>query len=188
MARFALLDANPLRAPGLSLPDLPAAPSCPVVWSGSLADDPFARDLATWGPRGWSALNDWCDAIAPPLAAAGRRVLLRPHARHVLSDVQRCLRFLDQRAGAPFALALEPAALFEPTMLSHADDHLTRIVSFLAPRAEVIILSDAALSPATPDDESAPVRRPPLGQGALNEPLLRALLNEHLSPGVPIML
>ncbi|HBS27871.1 MAG TPA: hypothetical protein DEB06_00120, partial [Phycisphaerales bacterium] len=86
------------------------------------------------------------------------------------------------------ALALEPAALFEPTMLSHADDHLTRIVSFLAPRAEVIILSDAALSPATPDDESAPVRRPPLGQGALNEPLLRALLNEHLSPGVPIML
>lgn len=183
VAGFSILDANPLGAPGVGATELLRSSGTPVVWSGTLAESLFDVHLPTWGPEAWTALGRWCDGVRSELSRAGRRVLLRPHARHVLSDVQRCVRFLDERSDEPVGIALEPSALFEPSMLDDADDHLTRIFTFLAPRASVLIVTDAAAGP----DDAAPMQRPPLGRGVLNAELFRRLLVEHAPPGTPVI-
>lgn len=181
IAGLTLLDANPLAPGGSGAADLFSASGTPVIWSGTLAQELFSLHPANWGPGAWSALHGWCDGVRSDLERAGKRVLLRPHARHVLSDVQRCVRFFDERAGQPFGMALEPSAFFEPSMLGDADDHLTRILTFLGPRASVLIVSDAA--PGSEDDD--PVSRPPLSEGGLNRALFRSLVDAHVPPGTP---
>jgi len=183
VAGFAVLDANPLGTPGVGAGELLGARATPVVWSGTLGAGLFEVHLPTWGPEAWAALGRWCDGVRSELDGAGRRVLLRPHARHVLSDVQRCVRFFDERAGQPFGLALEPSALFEPSMLETADDHLTRIFTFLGPRAAVLIRTDAA--PGV--DAADPMSRPPLGKGVLNAALYSALAADHQPPNTPVI-
>ncbi len=143
------LDPDALRAA------LANAPSGLVVaWSGGLGEDMWARHPHTWGPRGWAALHAACDALEPVLAAwgaggeggggggaGGGTLLLRTHARHVLSDPRACLKFLAERAEraqrggrAPtprIALLPDLAAMIDASMLPHVEDHLDRLFALL---------------------------------------------------------
>ncbi|HZW08432.1 MAG TPA: hypothetical protein VFF69_00875 [Phycisphaerales bacterium] len=101
-----------------------------VSWSGWDPADEVG--LATWGPRGWSALRHWCDRQAPLLAGGGRELWLRTHAGHVLSDAQRCLTFLGGAGGQPVRLLLDPVSMLAPSMLADAREHLERIMGALA--------------------------------------------------------
>lgn len=184
-AEAILLEANPLEEGVLTGETLVSHPATPVVWTGSLAGPLFARDPRTWSPAGWAALGAWCDAVRDVLEHAARTVMLRPHARHVLSDVQRCVRFFEDRAGQPFTLALEPAAMLEPTMLAGAEDHLGRIFEFLAPRAAVVIMSNVA---PLSDGAETPLQRGRAHHGAIDPALTARLVREHVPEATPIAL
>jgi hypothetical protein len=114
-----------------------------VCWSGSLAadDDLFAPHPGNWTGPGRDALDARVAALAGPLRDRDLTLCLRPHARHVLSDAPSCRAFLEAHADAPVALALDPAALLEESMLDAAGDHLGRILAALAPASAMIILT-----------------------------------------------
>ncbi len=76
--------------------------------------------------------------------------MIRPHARHLVSDVPGCLGLM--RREPRFRLAFEPALLFEPVMLVAAEDHLVRMFGGLASVAEVIVISDVQQA----DDDGGP--------------------------------
>ncbi len=120
-----------------------------IAWSGSLADDPSERDPRTWGPAGLAALREALARLREPLTRAGARLLLRPHARHILCDPQRCVTMLNEWeiSGDPFALALDPAAMIEESMLDHAEDHIRRAAEALAGRAALVVISPSAAAP-----------------------------------------
>jgi hypothetical protein len=99
-----------------------------VRWSGWLGEGTFVRDPATWSPGGWKEFERACVRMGKD--AGDARVIIRPHARHVLSDPQRSLTFLrahERRLG----LLLDPFAMLESTMLARVDEHLERAMDAL---------------------------------------------------------
>ncbi len=102
-----------------------------IVRSGSLDGPAFE----TWGPKGWEALETRCEGVA----GSGAELLVLPHAGDVLSDVQRCLKFLDRWAEAsePIGLIVDPAAMMTDSMLNRAADHLGRMAASLLSRRGV---------------------------------------------------
>ena len=110
-----------------------------VAWSGWLGDQPAAgkglwrSDPATWGPGGLKALHE----IIRRLTVNGLTPVLRPHARHLLCDPQRCLSLLNGD-GPRFRILLDPVAMLTPDMLKTAEDHLVRAVESLLHRSEVV--------------------------------------------------
>jgi len=131
----------PLLADGFGLPA--EAPSGAVIaWTGIPgADDQWARDPAAFGPAAQEQLLAALDRLAPTLTERGWRLLLRPHARHVVSDgpgALACLAAIDER-GWPIGLALDPESMLEDDMRPAALDHLTRVFESVGPRAEVVI-------------------------------------------------
>lgn len=152
------------------------APGRTVAWSGWMADDAdpaqdlFPRDYRTWTPEAWSALAAACDRLGPALTEQGGHLLLRPHARQILSDPQACLSFLKDREGQPFRILVDPAAMLTPDMLPAAEDHLARIFGALAthPAAAAVLLSNVAEGP---DDSLRPA---PLHQGLIPTDLILA--------------
>ncbi|GEM_PF-5694993 len=113
-----------------------------IVNSGSLRDDLGSLDPRNWMAPGMAALSRLLESIESAVRAAGVHLLLEPHSRHILHDAQVAGIYLSQFSGEPFGLALNPTALFEPSMLSVREDHLQRIAEALAPRASALILAD----------------------------------------------
>ncbi len=124
-----------------------------VVRSGSLDGPAFE----TWGPKGWEALQARCEA----LAGSGAELLVLPHAGDVLSDVQRCLKFLDRWAevATPIGLVLDPSALMTESMLDRAADHLGRMAASLLSRRGVagVVVPDEAKSGRISASEWEPI-------------------------------
>jgi hypothetical protein len=176
-----VIHGNPLRDAWMIDLDLPG--EMIVTWSGTLAEDGFARHPMTWLKPGHEALEQFISELVPQLAAHRRKLVLRPHSRHVLSDVQSCVKFAIDYAEAPLALALDPAALLEPSMLDAVEDHLTRMFESLGGRCTMIILSDARAA-----DDGDSIELVPLGQGALPRDVIRRLLKEHVPLPTPIVL
>ena len=153
-----------------------------ILWSGTLADGLFDRDPATWGPRGLEALRNAVETLAIRAREGGFSVLLRPHARHVLCDVQRTLKLLHEWRDLPIGLALDAASMLEVSMVREADDHFRRAYETLGPHAGAVFVTDAALP--TGDDE-APMRSAPLGEGLVDADRLLALAAAHVPAEVP---
>lgn len=152
-----------------------------VVWSGTLADAWDSRDPATWGPSGLERLRAAVAQLGPAATDGGYEVLLRPHARHVLCDVQRTLKLLHEWREWPIGLALDAAALVEVSMLVEADDHLRRAYETLGPLARVVFVADVS----EPADDGAPVRAVPLGEGLVGADRIVELVESNVGPGVP---
>ena len=159
--------SNPLRAPW---PDPASWPTDTIVArSGSLADgdDPFAEDPRNWMPMGRRALEESLDRLVGPLADTRRTLLIRPHARQLLSNLAGASDFLRRHRGERFGLALAPADLYVMSMLAGAEDLLIRafeaIVPRLDPARDVLVLQD--LMPSA-DPEGLPVTVP-FGTGVL---------------------
>ena len=177
----AIAPGNPLAIdPGKAVAALPDGPSV-IAWSGGLGESLFARDPRTWLPPGRAALERWLDAALSETERRGGRLLVRPHARHVISDAHTAVSLLDARAGAPLGLALDPAALLEASMLTDLDDHLVRTLALAGPRAEVIVLRSVR-QPADPDDE-APLAAAPLGEGLIDAARLGTLARDRAGAG-----
>lgn len=128
-----------------------------IAWSGTFADEPFAGDMRNWMRTGWDALQARLDAWRAPLADAGVRLALHPHATHLLSDVAGAMRVLVQRAQEPLDVVLAPADLLTAAMLGDGTreagrarlpesqdvrEHLTRAFATLGPRTPLCILGD----------------------------------------------
>ncbi|MCC6909276.1 MAG: hypothetical protein IT430_15160 [Phycisphaerales bacterium] len=130
-----------------------------IVNSGSLADDLVALEPHNWLGGGKAALTTHLERIEPALRASPVRLLIEPCSRHVIHDAQAALLFLQEQSAAPVGLALNPTALFEPSMLAFREDHLLRIAESLAPRCEMLILAgmeldevDERFNPCSPEE------------------------------------
>jgi hypothetical protein len=177
LASFA--DGNPLSEEWMLDIELPGERI--VCWSGTLASELFGDEPRTWMGDGHQAFRQFCDSAAPTLLAQRRTLAFRPHARHVLSDVQGCVNLLRERDGQPFEIAVGPVDLLTPGMLGDIEDHLRRIIPILAPRATMFLLHDGVI-----DGEN--LRSVPLGQGLLPRDLLRGLLRDYAPADLPIVL
>lgn len=168
----------------------PATMTRLVAWSGWLAD-PLATHHWPRDPRSWTtdsratldAALDRLLAIAP--FTTGTSLLLRPHARHLLSDIPRCLNLLRSRANQPLGLVLDPAAMLEPSMLNHAEDHCRRILEALAdhPAVAGVVVTNIRRSAVAGDEALIPS---PLCAGELPPTLLLSLARE-LAPSLPLI-
>ena len=154
-----------------------------AVWTGGLGDSLFDLSPRTWANDGWLALTAGLAAMPAP-------VVLRPHARHVLADPMRTLRFLREReaAGAPCSVLLEPAALLSPSMLDprSLDDHLTRALEMLGPAAEAILLSNVRAPANGSDDLEAPLSLTGLAGGAIDPQRLLGIIL-RICPGARLV-
>jgi hypothetical protein len=190
----AFVGGNPLDGHWAVDAELPGA--WVMAWSGTLGASPFEGTPANW-MRGPKALDGLCDALAPQLARHGKRLVLVPHARHVLSDARSALTWwcgrvipgedpnLVRRSPAgprPFGLALDPAALLEPSMLGDVEDHMQSLLASFGPRIDVLMLRDARIDPEDPES-LVPCA---LGEGVLPRDHVRALVAEHVPEDTPI--
>jgi hypothetical protein len=121
-----------------------------VVWSGSFAEldggGAFDDDPRTWGPKGWEALRARVEAEIKDSVA------IRPHARHVVSDIPGCRRLIQSEWGIQRGISLcyDPASMMTLAMMDRAEDHLRRMYEALelipAERLAMVVVSgvDAA--------------------------------------------
>jgi len=148
-----------------------------ILWSGTPESDLFARSPRAWLMPADENLTRLCDQLSALAQTHNCRILLRPHARHILSDIPRCLRFLQNKP-ASLGLALDPIAMLEPSMLRDWEDHLARILQSLAPLSDALFISNIARAP-DPDSDAA-LTSAPLHTGFLPPDKLRA----HFSPAL----
>lgn len=144
-----------------------------VCWSGWLdearpGDGWFERSAAAWLPSSGAAREA---VIGKAIEVGG---ILRPHARHLVSDVPACLNLMRQRPEA--RLMIEPAAFFEPSMIETSDEHLVRIIGSLAGSAWGVLMSDVAVRGEGEEAWCVPV---PLGEGVLDAEAFEALVREY---------
>lgn len=159
---------SPGRGTAIGVPEQGALAGGDVVevrWSGSVAEldggGVFEADPRTWGPKGWEALEG---------AVGGRdggRVVLRPHARHVVSDVPGCRKVLGAEWGRGVSLLVDPMSMMTPAMLKsrEAEDHLLRVLEMVGEldpgRVAGVVVAGGVV------DEACGVRVVPLGAGVL---------------------
>ncbi len=119
-----------------------------AAWSGWFGEETqgvYEADPRLWLGKGDEMLHGQLDQIHKKLGGADGVVgefLLRPHARHVLSDHLACQRYLQERPSDKFGLLLDPVAMLEPSMLPDARDHLIRTREALGEHARALIVSN----------------------------------------------
>ena len=172
-ALASIVPGNPLSETWTCPLDLPGEKL--ITWSGSMGEELFADEPRTWMGGGHERFEGFCDDVREPLRQARRTLCFRPHARHVLSDAQGTLDFLRRREDEPFGLAIAPVDLLLPEMVGDAEDHFTRILDFMIPRADFVLLADAH-----PDDSGEAMTPCPLGQGILPATALMEAINTRL--------
>jgi sugar phosphate isomerase/epimerase len=153
-----------------------------ILWSGTLGESLTEAHPHTWMGPGRERLAARVDELLPRVQERGVRLLLRAHARQVLSDPPSVRAFLRDRAESPVGLLLEPAALFEASMLGpEAEDHVHRILSGLGDLANMLLLSDVAAAGEAGDclQLVAP------GAGRLPADVFAAAVDRWVGPGVP---
>jgi hypothetical protein len=150
-----------------------------LAFTGSLSGSADRGDLRNWMSPGIEACRTALAGACTQAADRGQRLLIVPHALHLVSDLHSTLRLLREHQGIGVALA--PAALLTDGMLAHAEDHLARILGTLGPLADAIILHGLE---RTIDADGEPSVRPcPRGQGVLDDALVSSLLPR----GVPVV-
>lgn len=166
-----------LRFGNVADPELmPETRDSPIVcWSGWLGEADSAEGWFERVPRQWlpSSRAVW-DRVAQ--SADRARLILRPHARHLLSDGPGCLNYL--RGGEERRLLLDPVAMLEPEMLPDADDHVRRMLVTLGPLAWGLVVSDVTV-------RESPNRGPwcvpaPAGSGSLDMTRFLAFVGEFV--------
>ncbi len=128
-----------------------------VVWSGTPAEGLFDESPLIWSPASWAKFEVGLRHVA---AMAGeRRVLVRPHARHVVSDLPSCLRVLERTSVENARVLLDPAAMLTEDMQKNAEDHVTRILEGLGghPGVEAVVVRDEVVERVLARVWSAPV-------------------------------
>lgn len=197
-----LAGGNPL-AEDWPVPAAEAIEGDLILWSGTLGPDLSVAHPHTWMGPGRQRLAARVADLVPRVRAAGGRLLLRAHARQVLSDPPSVRAFLAERAtegfGEQVGLVLEPAALFEASMLGpEAPDHLERILAGLGDLTAVLLESDvrrpaAVAAPGDGGGEAGGAFDPTgpcphltaPGTGELPAADLQRLVDRWIDPAVP---
>lgn len=172
---------NPLEATPPAADD---AEPC-VAWTGWTGVGEPEREVFepgfVWQEAVWDRLGD-------RLSGAG--LMIRPHARHVVGDVNALRAWQTKHGTGPdqAGVVLEPAALFTPAMVKQADSHLDRIA--LGARnignVRAVVVSNASLTACDWGEELEPTG---LGGGALPAELVAACCVVTASAhGVPVVL
>ncbi len=176
---------------------LAAPPGRLVAWSGTQADSPFASHPLTWSARGWAALHAACDALTRVLTESGRALLLRTHARHVLSDPRACLKFAAERGPvSPIVVLPDIAAMIDVSMLPTIEDHLGRLFAALpsitgAAGAVLANVASPAESPDTERDElgaQGALTASPIHRGVVPVSVLADGWKSHMPADAPVVL
>lgn len=162
-----------------------------IMWSGGLDEEaPFARDPRAWSPAALDALV--AHAQSHLRTHSDSTLILRPHARHILGDLNRCNRYTRDHGHAArqsLGFALDPASLLEPSMLPSAHDHLARSFATLAKRSDLLILT--GLLPPDPewsdDPDASPLQACPCNTGVLDPVLIGDLIREHCPIELPLL-
>ena len=122
----------------------------------------MSEDLSTPDPRNWmrpgrKRLDELCAGAKDALQKANAKILLVPHARHILSDAPSAIAWhRDHMGTGVFGLAVAPALLLDP---DHAptggplEDLMFRIHELLAPVVDRWIDSPAGLAVPHVDPE-----------------------------------
>ncbi len=119
-----------------------------VVYSGWVQgeDDAEAARLS-WSPATWARCLERLAALrARCVATAGAELLIRPNARHVVSDVPTCQKLLGEEALEGVGIVLDVAGMLTPTMMRDAADHLGRLALLVEhlPRVRGVIAANEA--------------------------------------------
>lgn len=150
-----------------------------LAFTGSLSGSTDEGDLRNWMPAGIEACRSALGSARTRAEDRGQRLVIVPHALHLVSDLHSTLRLLREHQGVGVALA--PAALLTASMLEHAGDHLARILGTLGPVADAIILHDLA---RCVDGDGEPSVKPcAWGHGVLDAALVASLM----PAGVPAL-
>ena len=157
----------------------PAEGRLVIAWSGTLADGLFDAHPYNWMAPGRAALDARAAEIGRNLANAGRRLVLLPHARHILSDAPGALAFHTQ-LGEIVGVALGPAWMLEPSMLGDVEDHLMRFARMLGAVADVAWVEDARL-----DGDACTIAAP--GTGVIQPRHVAAAFDAYLPAEVPVI-
>jgi hypothetical protein len=152
-----------------------------VCWSGWVGDARveegwFERSVGAWMPQGVAQREE----VVGRLVDAG--VVIRAHARHLVSDVPACLNLLREKPGVK--LLVDVAGFFEPSMIGDASVHLERILGGLGGAAWGVVLCDVAVVGRGDEQWCVPVAS---GVGVLNMERLRGLVGECCGDGVRII-
>lgn len=153
-----------------------------VVNSGSVAER-----LGDLSPRNWTAagleqLTARLAELDPALSQSETILYIEPHSRHILHDAPATARFFRELNPQQLRLALNPTALFEPSMLEHREDHLLRIVEALAPITSMLVLTDVA--PSSTGDGLVPCM---IGEGVFGAELLLRCVRPIVVPDLPLV-
>ncbi len=172
-----------------------------VIPSGTLAEGFFEATPLNWMGAGYTTLIEWLRRVRTTLENRKIRLLLRPHARHVLSDhqiAQQLLRDLDvlDETGtiwdntSPIGLFVSPIDLLEPSMLADQGDHLTRILTLLGPIAHGIYLYnwsvDSEFDVIAESTESTNDTRHEDQRVKMSE-IIGPLVQSHISQSTPVV-
>ncbi|MBM4110467.1 MAG: hypothetical protein FJ254_03790 [Phycisphaerae bacterium] len=143
-----------------------------LAFTGSLSGTPDQGDLRNWMPAGIQACRGALASAHARAAERSQRLVIVPHALHIISDLHSTLRLL--REHPDLGVAIAPAALLTESMLDHAADHLARILGTLGPVADAIILHDLVRSV---DEQGEPaVTACDWGRGVLDTKLVESLM------------
>ncbi len=169
-------------ATGCQLPD-GCAGRFLAAHSGTLGAGHYDAEPRNWLGPGRAALDAVLDRWRPVLRSRDCQLILMPHARHVLNDVQSSLLFLGDHSGAgEVKLALNPGYLLEISMLEDAADHLERMFAGLGPVCAMIFLEGMR-----PDRERDRVVSCPLDRSLAPLDELCRLIEVHVPADTPIV-
>lgn len=150
-----------------------------VFWTGWLGE----RSGEAWEPEIRHMLPGAAGeraAVVERLLGVEERPMVRPHARHLVSDVPGTLSLL--RAEPRLRLVLEPAVLLEPSMLGAVEDHVMRMVDALLPMAAGLVLSNVRVA----ESEWGPWCEP-WREGVLAEAVLALVREQAERAGVAVV-
>ncbi len=120
-----------------------------LAYSGWIDGEPGGEFTEfSWSPSTWArcverlaALKARCEAIG---GAGGVELLIRPNARHVVSDVPMCQKLLGEAALEGVGIVLDVAGMLTASMVRDAADHLRRLALLVEhlPRVRGVIAAN----------------------------------------------
>lgn len=160
-----------------------------LVNSGSLGSDLLDRHPRNWMAGATARLAAHLASLRREIERLDVRFLIEPHSRHILHDAPTAAAFLREHGDERLGLALNPCALFEPSMITFAEDHLRRIAEALAPLASAFVLADAARDASGENLLPADLGRgefdPRITLQVVLEEAIRSLDLRHVEGGFP---
>jgi hypothetical protein len=163
------------------------------AWSGTLAEQLTEGSPMNW-MRGPALLDEACASLRPQLERHKRRLLLVPHARHVLSDAYSSLMWWNRQVDTrpphgqrSFGLAFDPGALLEPSMLPDMADHLRSLFAAIGPRADAVILRGWRVRAPAAGAEDGSMEACAFAEGFLGWEQAQALVQEFIPSDVPVL-